>query len=85
MIKKIQEYVGDYKIETTHGFYYLSDDGVSKYKSEQEYDSLRHSTMLNYNFLYKKCFELLKYDLEKQQNEHTWIMDALGKVKLYNT
>ena len=85
MIKKIQEYVGDYKIETTHGFYYLSNDGVSKFKSEQEHDSLRYSTMLNYNFLYKKCFELLKYDLEKQQNEHKWIMDALGKVKLYNT
>lgn len=84
MIKKIQEYTGDYKIEATHGFYYLSNDGVSKFQSEEEHDSLLGSDNLNYNFLYKKCFELLKYDLEKQQNEHEWIKDAFGIITNYD-
>ena len=78
MIKNIQQYVGDYKIETSHGFYYLSKDGTSRFQSKEERDSLISSGKLNYNFLYKKCFELLKNDLEKQQNEHEWIKDAFG-------
>ena len=56
MIKKIQSFVGDFKISTTNAFYYLSEDGVSKFKSEEEHDKLMGSDNLNYNFLYKKCF-----------------------------
>ena len=80
MIKKIQLYVSDYKINTDHGFYYLSNDGVSKFKNEEEHDSLIGSDQLNYNFKYKKCFPELFDDLNNQQNESTWIKDALDMV-----
>lgn len=84
MISKIQLYVSDYKIYTTHGFYYLSNDGVSKYKDEEEFKSLIGTPNLNYNFLYKGCFFELKQDLEKQQKDNKWIKDAIEIVDSFS-
>lgn len=83
MIKKIQSFVGDFKITTTNAFYYLSEDGVSKFKSEEEHDKLMGSDNLNYNFRYKKCFSELKDMLVTQQNDHEWFKEALEMVENY--
>lgn len=84
MINKIQLYVSDYKINTTHGFYYLSNDGVSRFKNETEFKSLIGTRNLNYNFLYKSCFNKLKEDLEKQQDESEWIKNAFKIVDSFD-
>ena len=84
MITDIKEDArNEYKIETTHGFYYLTIDGVSRFESEQEYKNLIKTDKPNYNFYYKGCFELLKENLEQQQKLNTWIKDALEIVNNY--
>ncbi len=84
MITNIKEDTrNEYKIETTHGFYYLTIDGVSRFESEQEYKNLIKTDKPNYNFYYKGCFELLKENLERQQKLNTWIKDALEIVNNY--
>ena len=82
-ITNIQAYVGDYKITTEDNFYYLSKDGVSKFKSEAEHDALVGSNFLNYNFKYKGCFEELEQMLKEQQDEGSWIKNAYEIVTNY--
>lgn len=84
MITNIKEdRKNEYKIETTHGFYYLTKEGVSRFESEQEYKNLINTDKTNYNFRYKGCFQLLKENLEQQQKLNTWIKDALEIVNNY--
>jgi hypothetical protein len=83
-ITKIQKYVGDYKITTEDNFYYLSKDGVSKFKTEEIHDSLIGSPNLNYNFKFRDCFPELLEMLFKQQEEFSSIKDAYKIVCYYN-
>jgi hypothetical protein len=83
-ITKIQKYVGDYKITTEDNFYYLSKDGVSKFKTEKIHDSLIGSPNLNYNFKFRDCFPELLEMLFKQQEENSSIKDAYKIVCQYN-
>lgn len=82
-ITNIQAYAGDYVITTDDNFYYLNEDGVSKFKSKVAYNALVGSNFLNYNFKYKGCFEELEHMLKEQQDEHSWIKDAYEIVTNY--
>lgn len=61
-IEKIQLYVGNYKIYTKNSFYYISNDGVSRHKSEEAFKKASSQGEMEFYFRYRGIFKEL-YDM----------------------
>lgn len=62
---KVVPYVGDFQVTLDDGkFFYVSNDGVSYYKSKEYYDSLNCEDY-NDRFNYKASFTALDIELQK--------------------
>lgn len=80
---KIQKYVSDFKVTIDDGkFFYVSNDGVSFYKSEEYYNNIEPE-MYNDRFLYKDSFALLDEELEKYRTltPNVWIDECIKMIE----